>query len=543
MKRLLWVVLCVTGCAGVSGGSGAGRPFVSAGREDRVVIPAMNLVQGVAVTPRYVFAATSGALGVFDRSFERWLPPVTRRDGWPGGPLQLFVGDPNDDVVWFATATGLYRYRAVLDDMARTSLADQPRQIFFDRGDPGAGAFVVGAQRVWRVSASGMAQVATARDIPPANRRFTPPNLNDIYARWPSLRDFERLLTQDADLRSYPVTSGAVAPERSEVWLGTAGAGLVKVDPLFTRGEARPYGLIEPGASAIAATIDGVWIGGSGDRISARSGLTFVDPELASFRWLDGGAFAPLRGARITAIAPWASSLWVGSERGLTRFDVATGRAERTLTDVDGLASGIVLSIAPRFDGAWIGTARGLSFVADSQVGNQPFEVRAPLLEGTSVRALVRRGDTLWIGTENGVAVLPAGQDTPRRLRSAEEQLRLAQPVAALAIADTVLAMGTTRGELILLSTRDGRELPPVLADVRRTGGIAAIAMDATTIWIAGPRGVQLLTRSTGLARFLPAGIDVPGDATGIALTRDYAWIATLDGVIRLRRLPDGTIR
>jgi uncharacterized protein YfaQ (DUF2300 family) len=128
-------------------------------------------------------------------------------------------------------------------------------------------------------------------------------------------------------------------------------------------------------------------------------------------------------------------------------------------------------------------------------------------------------------------------------LRSAEEQLRLAQPVAALAIADTVLAMGTTRGELILLSTRDGRELPPVLADVRRTGGMAAIAMDATTIWIAGPRGVQLITRSTGLARFLPAGIDVPGDATGIALTRDYAWIATLDGVIRLRRLPDGTIR
>jgi hypothetical protein len=542
IKRLGWVLL-LAGCAGVAGGPRPGGPFLTAGRDDRVVIPAMNNVQGVAVTPRYVFVASANALGVFDRQFDRWLPPLTRREGWPGGQLLLFVGDPNDDVVWFATITGLYRYRAVLNDLARTSLADQPRQIFFDRGDPSAGAFVVGAQRMWRVSASGMAQIANARDIPPANRRLFPLTLNDIYNRWPALRDFERILTQDADLRSYPVTSGAVAPERSEVWLGTAGGGLVKVDPLFTRGEARPFGLIEPGASAIAATADGVWIGGASDRLSPRSGLTFTDPALSRFRWVDGGAFNALRNARINAVAPWASSLWVASDGGLVRFDVASGRAERTITELDGLPSSTVLSIAPRFDGVWVGTARGLTFVSDTGRGAQPFDVAPATIENSAIRALVRRGDTLWIGTDDGIAVIPAGQTRAQRLRSAEQQMRLSQPVAALAIADTVIAMGTTRGDLFLLSTRDGRELPPVVADVRRTGGIAALAMDATSLWIAGPRGVQVIMRNSGLTRFFPAGIDIPGDATGVALTRDFAWVATLDGVVRLRRLPDGSVR
>jgi ligand-binding sensor domain-containing protein len=542
LGRLVVAVL-LTACAGTAGAPGRDRPPLALGRDDRIVIPAMNLVQGVALTPRYVFIATSAALGVYDRQFERWFPPVTRRDGWPGGVMQVFVGDPNDDVVWFATAAGLFRYRAILNDLARTSLADTPRQLFFDRGDPSVGAYVVGTQRIWRVSASGSAQVITASEVPPAIRRVVPATLGDIYARFPALRDFERLLTQDDDLRSYAVTSGAIAPERSEVWLGTAGAGVVQVDALFTTGTPRPFGLLEPGAGAIVATSDGVWIGGAGDRLTARSGLTYAEHELGRWRWLDGGTFAPMGGARVHALAPWASWLWVGTDRGLVRFDLASGRADRRLDESDGLPSSLVLSVAPRFDGVWVGTARGLAFVADTGRGARPFVVESPVLDNTPVRALVRRGDTLWIGTDAGVAVLPPNESRPRRLRSAELSVRLAQPVAALAIADSVLAVATTRGALLLLSTRDGSELAPLIADAGRTGGIAALAMDATSLWIAGPMGVLMVQRRTGVARFIPVGTELPGEATGVALARDYAWVATREGVVRLRRLSDGSVR
>jgi hypothetical protein len=544
MRSVLFAVLALTAaCAGVAGGPSSGGPFLGAAREDRVVITSMSTVQAVAITRRYVFVATPNALGIFDRQFDRWLPPLSQRDGWTGGTLTLFAGDPNDDVLWFATLSGLYRYRAVINDLQRTTLPDLPRQIFFDRGDPSAGAFVLGAQQAWRISATGMSQVVGLRDLPPPVRRVTPATLGDIYQRYPALRDFERLLTQDEELRSFPVTSGASAPDRSEVWLGTAGGGVFKVDPLFTRSEPRPFGLLEPGAGAISASSDGVWIAGSGDRVTMRNGLTFVDHELSRWRWVDGGTLGPLDGGRAFAIVPWEGAVWVGGQYGLQRVDAQTGRAGRRVAVESGLPSSIVLSLAAQPGGVWVGTSRGLAFVADSGVGVQGLTVESTILENTAVRSLVRRRDTLWIATDAGVAVLTPGETRPRRLRASEVSARLGSAISALAIADTVLAVGTLRGEVHLLHTGDGRELPPPVIDMGRGGAVVGVAMDALSLWVAGANGVTVIDRATGTGRFLAAGTELPGEVTGVALARNYAWVATRDGVVRYRRFDDGSIR
>jgi hypothetical protein len=542
-----WTIALALGalsaCTGVPGGPRAGGPDLGPAREDRVVIPSMAQVQAVAVSQRYVYVATPAALGVYDRQFDRWLPPVSRREGWPGGQPTLFVGDPNDDVLWFATTAGLFRYRALVNDLQRTTFADQPRQVFFDRGDPAAGAYIIGAQRTWRVSSLGMAQPITLRELPPPVRRVAPMTLADIVARWPALRDFAPLLTQDAELRSWPITSGAASPERSEVWLGTAGGGLLRVDPQFVRAEAKPFGLLEPGAGAIAATSEGLWVAGAGDRLTPRQGLTWTDHELRQWRWLDGGPLGPVTSGRAQAVAPWGAYVWVGGDRGLQRVEAATGRGATPLTEADGLPSALVLALAPTPSGVFVGTARGLVFVSDSGAGARPFEVGPSLLAGTPIRALARRGDTLWIGTDAGVAVLPAGESRPRRLRSVEASPRLARPVSALAIADTVLAVGTTSGELFLLHTGDGRELPPPLADVGRAGPVVAVAMDGRALWVAGPNGVTVIARPGGAARYLPAGTELPGDVTSLALQPRWAWVGTRDGIVRYRREADGSIR
>ncbi len=542
-RAALFLVAAAAACTGVAGGPGTGRPFLGVGREDRVVLTSMSTVQAVAITRRYVFVATPGALGVFDRQFDRWLPPVSQREGWAGGPLTLFAGDPNDDVLWFATVSGLYRYRAVINDLQRTTLPDLARQIFFDRGDPSAGAFVLGSQQAWRITATGMAQVVGLRDLPPPVRRVTPPTLGDIYARHPALRDFEHQLTQDDELRSYPVTSGASAPDRSEVWLGTAGGGVFRVDPLFTRSEARPFGLLEPGAGAISSSSEGVWIAGSGDRVTMRNGLTAVDHELSRWRWVDGGTLGPLEGGRMFAIAPWEGAVWVGGQYGLQRVDVQTGRAGRRIAMDAGLPSSIVLSLAPHRGGVWVGTSRGLAFVSDSGPGAQGLTVETTMLENSAVRSLVRRRDTLWIATDAGVAVLLPSETRPRRLRASELSPRLGTAIGALAIADSVLAVGTLRGEVHLIHTGDGRELPPLTVDVARGGAVVALALDALSLWVAGPNGVSVIDRASGMGRFLPAGTELPGEVTGVALARDYAWVATREGVVRYRRYADGSIR
>ena len=127
--------------------------------------------------------------------------------------------------------------------------------------------------------------------------------------------------------------------------------------------------------------------------------------------------------------------------------------------------------------------------------------------------------------------------------RASESSARLGTAIGALAIADSVLAVGSMRGELHLIHTGDGRELPPPVQDVGRGGAVVAIAMDALSLWVAGVNGVTVIDRAMGTGRFLAAGTELPGEVTGVALARDYAWVATRDGVVRYRRMGDGSIR
>jgi hypothetical protein len=69
------------------------------------------------------------------------------------------------------------------------------------------------------------------------------------------------------------------------------------------------------------------------------------------------------------------------------------------------------------------------------------------------------------------------------------------------------------------------------------------VAADAGTIWITGESGVAVVTRSAGVQTVLRVPSDIPGPAFDVALDPEFAWIATRAGVVRLRRLPDGTVR
>jgi hypothetical protein len=74
-------------------------------------------------------------------------------------------------------------------------------------------------------------------------------------------------------------------------------------------------------------------------------------------------------------------------------------------------------------------------------------------------------------------------------------------------------------------------------------GGVTSLAMDDRTLWVTGLRGVLVLPRAGGAARFLSIPGDIPDEAYDVALTPEFAWIATRAGVVRFRRLGDGSVR
>ena len=126
------VMLLMTGCAPMSGPAtaaagaaaridgeqrGAIGPYL---REDKIVVGDFSFVTGVAVTRRYVFAATRGGLIVLDRQSRRWLPPFTTIDGYPFEGSFVVAGDPTDDAVLIGTAGAVLTYRPSLGAVTRT---------------------------------------------------------------------------------------------------------------------------------------------------------------------------------------------------------------------------------------------------------------------------------------------------------------------------------------------------------------------------------------------------------------------------------------
>lgn len=549
---------CAVSGANTGTGSGSSGPLGGFGqREERQRVGSFSNVQAVAVSRRYVFAAGSSGIAIYDRVMNSWLPPLTRDAGLTDQQITVLAGDPVEDALWLGVPGGVIMYRPLTEQLQRTIITGVPDLIAFDRGGAGGatggatgvstGDAIVRAGGEWtRISRVG---IATPMMRPPtASALILPRTLNDLYTQFPTLRTQPSLLLRsqpsDRPLRAVQIISGAASPERaSEVWLGTAGDGLFRLDPAFMQSTPLPYGLMEPGVGALALAADGVWAAGLGQAFD-RGGLSFVGSDLQRFRWIDGTIAVPLVGVRGLSLVTRASRAWLGTDRGLVRVRLDGTQAMQSWGVLDGFPDERVLSVATRDDGVWAGTARGLVYVSDSSdtrnVRTRGVGVR--LLDNMPVHALQFTGDTLWIGTEAGLMAIasPNGSVGGVVSRPVGNDPALRRAVRALAWSDTVL-LAATDDAVLRLAPRGGVEPVRVdLLDVRQVGRVTKVAIDDRTMWLAGTDGVVIVSRRDGATRVLRVPGDLPGPVLDIAMNRDYLWLGTPQGLIRLRRRGDG---
>ncbi|MGH7720656.1 MAG: hypothetical protein ACREON_17650, partial [Gemmatimonadaceae bacterium] len=72
---------------------------------------------------------------------------------------------------------------------------------------------------------------------------------------------------------------------------------------------------------------------------------------------------------------------------------------------------------------------------------------------------------------------------------------------------------------------------------------VNAVGAAGNTILVGGSNGVLVVDRATGAARLLPVPREIPAEALDVLVGREYAWVATPLGVVRLRLLPGGGVR
>lgn len=524
-RRIVAGAVAVAACAGGPSSAGRASPLTSASREERLTIGAHNELLQVSAGERLVFAASRRGVITYDALFRGWLPPF-ETDEVRGAPT-VIAADPTEDAVWIGSAGRVVYYRPRIDYAITTALAGTPQEIFFDRRDPAGGAFVRVGGAFVRISRTGGSSPVPLGAVPAQSDRHGAATGREVLRAYPALEASLPLLTRDDDLEQWPVSAAAASPGRSEVWLGTRGNGLLRVDPVFNRAEQLPFGLLEPGVGALATAIDGVWVGGVGAP-GRRGGLVFASADLQRWGWIDGPPSRPFAGTRVNALSIRDRTAWVGTNRGLMRVRIeADDRVDRW-DAVSGLPSDVVTSVAPADSGAWVGTLAGLAWV------DRGVRVVTPRI---GIRDIVLWADTLWIASNGGLLGMAASDSVPRRLTIGGQ--RLDREIAAVARADSVLAVATD-AELIEIDLRGRRLLPPRAASFAALQRILRVAMDARTIWLAGEGGVLVVDRASGRSTLLATGLALPAPATSVALGREVAWIGTLDGLVRVRRRSDG---
>jgi ligand-binding sensor domain-containing protein len=520
-------VMAFVACAGGAASEGRTSPLTAGRRDEVITIGAHNEITHVAAGERLVFAATQRGVIVYDALFRAWLPPFARGDDQFRMTATALAADPTEDAVWVGTPGNVIYYRPRLDYAISATVPGRPDEIFFDRRDLGAGAYVRLGTRYVRVPRGNVGMYTAVTAVPPPEQRVGAATARDVFRQYPSVETFLPLLTRGDDLEQWPVSAATLAPGRSEVWLGTGGNGLLRVDPTFNRAEHFPFGLLERGVGALALAADGVWSGGLG-AAAERGGLVFASSDLQRWRWLDGPPSRPFFGTRVNVLSIRERTAWIGTSRGLLRMELDDDNRMERWDAADGLPSDIVTSVAAGVAGTWVGTTAGLAFVERLPRAVGP---------GIAVRDLVLLTDTLWIASDAGVLALAPPDSIPRRLSVADA--RLTRAVAAIAKADSVLAVASD-AELIEIDLIAGQVLPPRAASFAALRRIVRMAMDAHTIWLAGEGGVLVIHRATGRSALLAVGITVPAAATDVALARDFAWIGTRDGLVRVRRRGDG---
>ena len=293
------------------------------------------------------------------------------------------------------------------------------------------------------------------------------------------------------------------------------------------------------------------------------------------FRDEEGGATSQLLSDRILSLAVDSRYLWVGTDRGLSRYDKMQGRWNN-FTVRDGLAHNHVLSIALDDLQVWIGTRDGVSRYAmdantwtrymprdglagrevsciavdsrfiwfgtpkglsryDKETNSWARKREEDGLAGDSVTQITIDDDYIWVGTENGVSRYDKLTDSWNNYD--KDSGLIDNSVTAIAADEDSVWFGTENKGL---SRYDQRNSEFVRAYTKRdqltSDQIKALAVDGTSLWLGtADSGAQRYILSVNTWRKYTTEVGLPSNhITAIAADGSVVWFGTYEhGLVR----------
>ena len=348
---------------------------------------------GLAVDDRYVWVGTLRGLARYDKQRESWTP-FTAMPTLSGRTIRTV--DTDERFVWVGTDNGLSRYDKELGTWRQYQQEGGSEEIATHGGhwhrwrpkrkdtlsDNSVSSIVVDDQYVWVGTRDG------------ANR------FDKLALRWDQYKT-------EHGLPANNVTS--VSNDGNNIWVGT-----------------------NSGIGKYPRTADDVnaWIAyTSGTEIQPAS----VSKEFAESLVTD----------EIWCIASSKKNVWVGTRRGVSRYDIGKD-TWKTITTEDGLASDEISCIAIDDERVWFGTDRGATVYSEETEAWTSYTTKDGLASN-KVTSIDVDGTEVWIGTYNaGVSRFDPSANS--WITYTREEGLAHNGILSISVGDTYVWFGTYRG-------------------------------------------------------------------------------------------------
>ncbi len=438
-----------------------------------------RFARSLAIGPGYVLVGSSGGVGIFDRSTERWQWPLTIGDGLRDR------GFPE----------------VSLDADGRFLVRTGPERGWVDPSDQ-------------RYTSAPWAAPGT-----PVRRPTLPSNL---FAG----PDYQYLsdgrVAGPAGLTA--VISAWAAEEGAGLWLTTWGLGSGRADQRTRDLEMRPHGLWSADVRALAVAADRMVAGGYGD-VNAPGGLTEWRPAIDRWRYALAGVDMGLASDRVSGLALDGEEVWAAVEGGVVRGRF--GGRWRFWGRSQGLGDGRTTTLARGAGAVWVGLVDGAAVIQADTVRTVPLPFRGTVYD-------IAGGDEeVWLATEVG-AWLYRGRWPEGRLARLEHPAgRLDGPVEAVGRSENEVWWAGSFG-VVGYDARMGNwlEVPPVGPFL--PGECNDVGVDATSVWVATDAGVWRYLRAAQEWHMYDEqdGL-IDRRVWTVVCGRDAVWFGTAGGVTR----------
>ncbi len=483
MSKLLLIVLLLGSTVSASGQ----RVYNYYRPGDWVSFTNTRYVTGIARGFNTIYFATTGGILRYDKAFDEWLDPLTVSDGMPDNRVRRIAVDRLTDDIWVDTPSGASYYNPGFQDWS--TIANFPTEKLQPSG----------------ISTAQLPQFF----VPPGYSYFSPGILTD---REMAQFRITQILEDDNDI----------------AWMGIWGIGPAKGDLAIYDLAVMPQGIYDDDVAAMDSDGDDFWFLGGGDGLPGT--ITAYDRSQSEWEYFDSRLDRGINSDQYYAIAHDAKSVWIGTERGLVRMD-RKSRTFRSYGQFDGISGERVTALLPVKNNLIIGTDRGVSV----------FDIRRDSIYDANTDIMLPRviydfaqGDSIiYAATDIGVLSLVWGGSEWRRLLLDSPHLRTG--VYQIQVVDSLLYAVGEDGVVVV----NLKNLASTIFDrnaVFRNADLTALLVHDNVIWAGGASGLyRYNSRKDNWYRYTPNDGLIGIRVRSIIADGDFVWIGTDRGVSRFR--------